>query len=353
MPSRIIRRKFVCLAAVCLTAAIHAQTSATSSGQKKEKSTFSYITFDDLTMKNGKGYKTGSDQPYTGYILSTPEETKEFAKMDPDNAMIFTRIKNGDFSHTSTWLIHYVPSTSTFWEWNQETHVIAFYEQKDKEKIQITRDNFLEMKEKKFYLKWRIRKPEDDQTIRLDIFDKNQKTVFSVRRNHDSIIYKMTGRDGILRELTFNTEKGRMDGYAAAYHPNGKKFYETTYTDGHPGSIVELYDKNGKKIFRLYFETHLTESQSHTSNLILVEEWDEEKKMFVKRDNEHFTLFYAFSNPLSFLFSDEVKAEISKMQIQHIEAIKNAFTEKDVKDKELLDGLQELIDSYEKDLREL
>ena len=316
---------------VLLCLALHAQTAA--SAQKKQNDAFSFVPMEQLTMKEGKLYRRDiPEKTYTGYALTTRAQTESIAKKDPDTTLIFHKYidtDNGTGVTPNTIVMKYIPSASVIWEWNKDKGFIYCYERKDAGDIRIGRDNFLEMKDGHFFLKWRCRPAETDS--RLDVYDKTGKTVFAAVRKDDSFVMRTTGSDGIVRQISFDAETGQMDGFTVAYHPNGKKFYETRYTDGHPGSIVELYDKTGKKIFRLYFETNLFE-EKHTSNLILAEEWDEEQKRFVERDKEHFTLFYAFCNPRPFLFSDTVEAELQKVWDQDLACREDPFIKQEIED---------------------
>ena len=144
-----------------------------------------------------------------------------------------------------------------------------------------------------------------------------------------------------------NLKTGRPDGPMEAYHPNGKLFYETVYTDGDPGSIVELYDPAGKKAFRLYFETNLLAERSHTSNLTLVEEWDEANHRFVDRDKEHFNMFIKFCRPSDELvprdYRDDLKLQSELIVLEAAKDMK--FLDKEVKMRDLIEEeLQELSD---------
>ncbi len=134
-----------------------------------------------------------------------------------------------------------------------------------------------------------------------------------------------------------------------AYHPNGKLFYETVYTDGDPGSIVELYDPEGKKAFRLYFETNSFAERTHTSNLILVEEWDEANHRFVDRDKEHFNMFVKFCRPTDELIPRDLEDDMKiSAKILLLEALKDT-TLSDKKMRDLIEEeLQELLGGKKK-----
>ena len=294
-------------AAKALAPAKETKTSSSASTAKAKtvkppklaKETFSYIPYAQLVLKDGRAYKAGEDQPYTGYVWDTGEDLEFPVGKNPfpgEDTRLFhyfedgkIQVQQGDFLTSK-----FVPKYSSIWEVKKRQGVTtaSIYLLRDNVKTAISNDNFLDLKDECFYLKFRYRTNENDDVERAELFDRDGTRVLSVVNRNDSFTrYEAVGDDGIFRKFTMNLKTGRPDGPMEAYHPNGKLFYETVYTDGDPGSIVELYDPAGKKAFRLYFETNLLAERSHTSNLTLVEEWDEANHRFVDRDKEHFNMF--------------------------------------------------------------
>ncbi len=112
---------------------------------------------------------------------------------------------------------------------------------------------------------------------------------------------------------------------------------------------MELYDPAGKKAFRLYFETNLFAERSHTSNLILVEEWDEANQRFVDRDKEHFNMFVKFCRPTDELIPRDLEEDLKiQAKILLLETLKDT-TLSDVKVRDLIEEeLQEQLGEEKK-----
>ena len=320
---------------------------------KLAKETFSYIPYAQLLLKDGRAYKAGEDQPYTGYVWDTGEDLEFPVGKNPfpgEDTRLFhyfedgkIQVQQGDFLTSK-----FVPKYSSIWEVKKRQGVTtaSIYLLRDNVKTAISNDNFLDLKDECFYLKFRYRTNENDDVERAELFDRDGTRVLSVVNRNDSFTrYEAVGDDGIFRKFTMNLKTGRPDGPMEAYHPNGKLFYETVYTDGDPGSIVELYDPAGKKAFRLYFETNLLAERSHTSNLTLVEEWDEENHRFVDRDKEHFNMFIKFCRPSDELvprdYRDDLKLQSELIVLEAAKDMK--FLDKEVKMRDLLEErIQEL-----------
>lgn len=342
-------------------AAKESKTSASASTEKKKtvkppklaKETFSYIPYAQLVLKDGRAYKAGEDQPYTGYVWDTGEDLEFPVGKNPfpgEDTRLFhyfedgkIQVQQGDFLTSK-----FVPKYSSIWEVKKRQGVTtaSIYLLRDNVKTAISNDNFLDLKDECFYLKFRYRTNENDDVERAELFDRDGTRVLSVVNRNDSFTrYEAVGDDGIFRKFTMNLKTGRPDGPMEAYHPNGKLFYETVYTDGDPGSIVELYDSEGKKAFRLYFETNLLAERSHTSNLTLVEEWDEANQRFVDRDKEHFNMFIKFCRPSDELVPRDYRDDL-KLQSELIllEALKNTeFFDREVKMRDLIEeSIQDL-----------
>ena len=332
-----------------------AKTAKTVKPPKLAKETFSYIPYAQLVLKDGRAYKAGEDQPYTGYVWDTGEDLEFPVGKNPfpgEDTRLFhyfedgkIQVQQGDFLTSK-----FVPKYSSIWEVKKRQGVTtaSIYLLRDNVKTAISNDNFLDLKDECFYLKFRYRTNENDDVERAELFDRDGTRVLSVVNRNDSFTrYEAVGDDGIFRKFTMNLKTGRPDGPMEAYHPNGKLFYETVYTDGDPGSIVELYDPAGKKAFRLYFETNLLAERSHTSNLTLVEEWDEANHRFVDRDKEHFNMFIKFCRPSDELvprdYRDDLKLQSELIVLEAAKDMK--FLDKEVKMRDLLEErIQELLD---------
>ena len=330
-----------------------AKTAKTVKPPKLAKETFSYIPYAQLVLKDGRAYKAGEDQPYTGYVWDTGEDLEFPVGKNPfpgEDTRLFhyfedgkIQVQQGDFLTSK-----FVPKYSSIWEVKKRQGVTtaSIYLLRDNVKTAISNDNFLDLKDECFYLKFRYRTNENDDVERAELFDRDGTRVLSVVNRNDSFTrYEAVGDDGIFRKFTMNLKTGRPDGPMEAYHPNGKLFYETVYTDGDPGSIVELYDPAGKKAFRLYFETNLLAERSHTSNLTLVEEWDEANHRFVDRDKEHFNMFIKFCRPSDELvprdYRDDLKLQSELIVLEAAKDMK--FLDKEVKMRDLLEErIQEL-----------
>ena len=330
-----------------------AKTAKTVKPPKLAKETFSYIPYAQLVLKDGRAYKAGEDQPYTGYVWDTGEDLEFPVGKNPfpgEDTRLFhyfedgkIQVQQGDFLTSK-----FVPKYSSIWEVKKRQGVTtaSIYLLRDNVKTAISNDNFLDLKDECFYLKFRYRTNENDDVERAELFDRDGTRVLSVVNRNDSFTrYEAVGDDGIFRKFTMNLKTGRPDGPMEAYHPNGKLFYETVYTDGDPGSIVELYDSTGKKAFRLYFETNLLAERSHTSNLTLVEEWDEANHRFVDRDKEHFNMFIKFCRPSDELvprdYRDDLKLQSELIVLEAAKDMK--FLDKEVKMRDLLEErIQEL-----------
>jgi len=315
---------------------------------KLTKETFSYISCDQVVLKDGRAYKAGEDRPYTGYVWETGEDLDLPADRNPfpgGDTRLFLYHKDGKSQSGDFLQSKYVPKYSAIWETKKRQGVttVSIYLLRDNVKTAISNDNFFDMKDECFYLKFRSRTNGSEQT---ELFDRDGTRVLSVvLREDDSSRFEVLGEDGIFRKFTKSRKTGRLDGPMEAYHPNGKLFYQTVYTDGDPGSIVELYDPAGKKTFRLYFETNPFEERSHTSNLILVEEWDEANHRFVDRDKEHFNLFAKFWKPTEDLIPREFQKELEEsMTILLLDALRNT----DLFDQEV--NMKELLEDKLKDL---
>ena len=319
---------------------------------KLAKETFSYISTAQEVVKEGRAYKAGEDQPYTGYVLVTREDFQLQAaetKYPGDDVRIFLYHKDGKSQSGNYLRSKYVPKYSAIWETKKRQGVttVSIYLLRDNIKTVITNDNFFDLKDECFYLKYRSRATGGERT---ELFDQDGTRVLSVvKRDDDFNIFEVAGEDGIFRKFTMNRKTGRPDGPMEAYHPNGKLFYETVYTDGDPGSIVELYDPAGKKAFRLYFETDLFAERTHTSNLILVEEWDEANHRFVDRDKEHFNMFVKFCRPTDELIPRDLEDDMKiSAKILLLEALKDT-TLSDKKMRDLIEEeLQELLGGEKK-----
>ena len=330
-----------------------AKTAKTVKPPKLAKETFSYIPYAQLVLKDGRAYKAGEDQPYTGYVWDTGEDLEFPVGKNPfpgEDTRLFhyfedgkIQVQQGDFLTSK-----FVPKYSSIWEVKKRQGVTtaSIYLLRDNVKTAISNDNFLDLKDECFYLKFRYRTNENDDVERAELFDRDGTRVLSVVNRNDGFTrYEAVGDDGIFRKFTMNLKTGRPDGPMEAYHPNGKLFYETVYTDGDPGSIVELYDPAGKKAFRLYFETNLLAERSHTSNLTLVEEWDEANHRFVDRDKEHFNMFIKFCRPSDELvprdYRDDLKLQSELIVLEAAKDMK--FLDKEVKMRDLLEErIQEL-----------
>ena len=330
-----------------------AKTAKTVKPPKLAKETFSYIPYAQLVLKDGRAYKAGEDQPYTGYVWDTGEDLEFPVGKNPfpgEDTRLFhyfedgkIQVQQGDFLTSK-----FVPKYSSIWEVKKRQGVTtaSIYLLRDNVKTAISNDNFLDLKDECFYLKFRYRTNENDDVERAELFDRDGTRVLSAVNRKDGFTkFEVVGDDGIFRKFTMNLKTGRPDGPMEAYHPNGKLFYETVYTDGDPGSIVELYDPAGKKAFRLYFETNLLAERSHTSNLTLVEEWDEANHRFVDRDKEHFNMFIKFCRPSDELvprdYRDDLKLQSELIVLEAAKDMK--FLDKEVKMRDLLEErIQEL-----------
>ena len=342
--------------------AVSGKETTTSASKKKlantvkppklAKESFSYIPFAQLVLKDGRAYKAGEDQPYTGFVWDTGEDLEFPAGKNPfpgEDTRLFHYFKDGKIQQGDFLTSKFVPKYSSIWETKKRQGVttVSIYLLRDNVRTAITNDNFFELKDECFYLKYRTRTNEVGDVVRAELFDQDGTRVFSVvnRKDDFSGLFEAVGDDGIFRKFTMNLKTGRPDGPMEAYHPNGKLFYETVYTDGDPGSIVELYDSEGKKAFRLYFETNLLAERSHTSNLTLVEEWDEANQRFVDRDKEHFNMFIKFCRPSDELVPRDYRDDL-KLQSELIllEAFKNTeFFDREVKMRDLIEeSIQDL-----------
>ena len=322
---------------------------------KLAKETFSYIPYAQVVLKDGLAYKAGEDQLYTVYVWDTGDDLEFPAGKNPfpgGDTRLFhyfedgkIQVQQGDFLTSK-----FVPKYSSIWEVKKRQGVTtaSIYLLRDNVKTAISNDNFLDLKDECFYLKFRYRTNENDDVERAELFDRDGTRVLSVVNGKDGFTrFEAVGDDGIFRKFTKNRKTYRLDGPMEAYHPNGKLFYETVYTDGDPGSIVELYDPAGKKAFRLYFETNLLAERSHTSNLTLVEEWDEANHRFVDRDKEHFNMFIKFCRPSDELvprdYRDDLKLQSELIVLEAAKDMK--FLDKEVKMRDLLEErIQELSD---------
>lgn len=373
-----MRRKAHASAFIALTVAVFlfggigwlsAQESNTSTSASKKKTanavkppklakeTFSYMPFARLVVKDGRAYKAGEDQPYTGYVWETGEDLDLPADKNPfpgpgENTRLFLYYKDGRSLSGNYLRSKYVPKYSTIWETKKRQGVttVSIYLLRDNVKTAISNDNFFDLKDECFYLKYRNRTAKDDDVERTELFDRDGTRVLSVDKRDDGFNrIEVAGEDGIFRKFTMNRKTGRPDGPMEAYHPNGKLFYETVYTDGDPGSIVELYDPAGKKAFRLYFEKNSFAERTHTSNLILVEEWDEANHRFVDRDKEHFNMFVKFCKPTDELIPRDIKDDLKiQANILLLESLKDT-TLSDKKMRDLIEEeLQELLDGEKK-----
>ena len=324
---------------------------------KLAKETFSYMPFTQLVVKDGRAYKAGEDQPYTGYVWETGEDLDLPTDKNPfpgpgENTRLFLYHKDGKSLSGNYLRSKYVPKYSAIWETKKRQGVttVSIYLFRDNVKTAITNDNFFDLKDECFYLKYRNRTAKDGDVERTELFDQDGTRVLSVVKRDDGFnIFEVAGEDGIFRKFTMNRKTDRLDGPMEAYHPNGKLFYETVYTDGDPGSIVELYDPAGKKAFRLYFETDLLAERTHTSNLILVEEWDEANQRFVDRDKEHFNMFVKFCRPADELIPRDVRDDLKiQANILLLETLKDT-TLSDKKMRDLIEEeLQELLGGEKK-----
>ena len=338
------------------TSASKKKTVNTVKPSKLEKETFSYMPFARLVVKDGRVYKAGEEQPYTGYVWETGEDLDLPADKNPfpepgENTRLFLYYKDGRSLSGNYLRSKYIPKYSAIWETKKRQGVttVSIYLLRVNVKTAISNDNFFDLKDECFYLKYRNRTAKDGNVERTELFDRDGTRVLSVDKRDDGFnTFEVAGEDGIFRKFTMN-QKGRPDGLMEAYHPNGKLFYETVYTDGDPGSIVELYDPAGKKAFRLYFETNSFAERTHTSNLILVEEWDEANQRFVDRDKEHFNMFVKFCRPADELIPRDVKDDLKvQANILLLESLKDT-TLSDKKMRDLIEEeLQELLDGEEK-----
>lgn len=333
------------------------KTANTVKPPKLAKETFSCISTAQEVVKDGRSYKAGEDQPYTGYVWVTREDFLQAAetKYPGDDVRIFLYHKDGKSQSGNYLRSKYVPKYSAIWETKKRQGVttVSIYLLRDNVKTAITNDNFFDLKDECFYLKYRCRTTENDPTgngDRVELFDQDGTRVLSAVNRKDGFTrFEVAGEDGIFRKFTMNQKTGRPDGPMEAYHPNGKLFYETVYTDGDPGSIVELYDPEGKKAFRLYFETNSFAERTHTSNLILVEEWDEANHRFVDRDKEHFNMFVKFCRPTDELIPRDLEDDMKiSAKILLLEALKDT-TLSDKKMRDLIEEeLQELLGGKKK-----
>ena len=326
---------------------------------KLAKETFSYISTAQEVVKAGLVYKAGEDQPYTGYVWETGEDLDLPTDKNPfpgpgESTRLFLYYKDGRSLSGNYLRSKYVPKYSAIWETKKRQGVttVSIYLLRDNVKTAISNDNFFDLKDECFYLKYRWR---TNGSERIELFDPDGTRVLSVvLPEDDSSRLEVLGEDGIFRKFTKNRKTGRLDGPMEAYHPNGKLFYQTFYTDGDPGSIVELNDPSGQKAFRLYFETHSFEERSHTSNLILVEEWDEANHRFVDRDKEHFNLFAKFWKPTEDLipraFQKELEESTTILLLQALQS--TDLFDQEVNMKDLLEEkLKELSGEAEPPLR--
>jgi len=322
---------------------------------KLAKETFSYISAAQEVVKDGRAYKAGEDQPYTGYEWVRREDLPlqaDKTKYPGDDVRIFLYYKDGKSQSGNYLRSKYVPKYSAIWETKKRQGVttVSIYLLRDNVKTAISNDNFFELKDECFYLKFRHRTAEDGDVDRVELFDQDGTRILSAVHRKDCFTrFEVAGEDGIFRKFTMNQKTERLDGPMEAYHPNGKLFYETVYTDGDPDSIVELYDPAGKKAFRLYFETHLLKERTHTSNLILVEEWDEANHRFVDRDKEHFNMFVKFCRPTDELIPRDLEDDLKiQADILLLETLKDT-TLSDVKMRDLIEEeLQELLGGEKK-----
>ena len=331
------------------------KTANTVKPPKLAKETFSYISTAQEVLKDGRTYKAGEDQPYTGYEWVRREDLPlqaDKTKYPGDDVRIFLYHKDGKSQSGNYLRSKYVPKYSAIWEtkkWQGVT-TVSIYLLRDNVKTAISNANFFELKDECFYLKFRHRTAEDGDVDRVELFDQDGTRVLSAVNRKDGFTrFEVAGEDGIFRKFTMNQKTGRPDGPMEAYHPNGKLFYETVYTDGDPGSIVELYDPEGKKAFRLYFETNSFAERTHTSNLILVEEWDEANHRFVDRDKEHFNMFVKFCRPADELIPRDLEDDLKiQAKILLLETLKDT-TLSDKKMRDLIEEeLQELLGGKKK-----
>lgn len=334
------------------TSASKKKTANTVKPPKLAKETFSYIPYSQVVLKDGLAYKAGEDKPYTGYVWATREDLRlqPEAKYPGENVRTFHYHKDGKLSG-EVLMSKYVPERSGIWETEkrQGGTTVSLYLLRDDVKTAISNDNFFERKDECFYLALRSRISGGDwreTNSHVELFDQDgTRRFFAVHRQDDSNKIEVVGDDGIFRKFTMNRKTGRPDGPMEAYHPNGKLFYQTVYTDGAPGSIVELFDPAGKKAFRLYFETNAFAERPHTSDLTLVEEWDEENHRFVDRDKEHFNMFIKFCKPADELIPHDIRDDLERRRtILLLEALK---------DTDLFDREVNLKDLLEKDLSKL
>ena len=334
--------------------AVSGKETTTSASKKKlantvkppklAKESFSYISTAQEVLKDGRTYKAGEEQPYTGYVWVRREDLPQQAdktKYPGDDVRIFLYHKDGKSQSGNYLRSKYVPKYSAIWETKKRQGVttVSIYQLRDNVKTAISNDNFFELKDECFYLKYRTRTNEVGDAVRAELFDQDGTRVLSVVNRDDGFTrFEVAGEDGIFRKFTKNRKTYRLDGPVEAYHPNGKLFYETVYTDGDPGSIVELYDPAGKKAFRLYFETNLLAERSHTSNLILVEEWDEANQRFVDRDKEHFNMFIKFCRATDELIPRDIKDDL---KIQANILLLEAFKDTGLSDKKMHELIEE------------
>ena len=334
------------------------KTANTVKPPKLAKETFSYISTAQEVVKDGRSYKAGEDQPYTGYVWVRREDLPlqaDKTKYPGDDVRIFLYHKDGKSQSGNYLRSKFVPKYSAIWETKKRQGVttVSIYLLRDNVKTAITNDNFFDLKDECFYLKYRCRTTENDPTGNgdwVELFDQDGTRVLSAVNRKDGFTrFEVAGEDGIFRKFTMNQKTGRPDGPMEAYHPNGKLFYETVYADGDPGSIVELYDPEGKKAFRLYFETNSFAERSHTSNLILVEEWDEANHRFVDRDKEHFNMFVKFCRPTEELIPRDLENDLKiQTKILLLETLKDT-TLSDINMRDLIkEELQELLGGEKK-----
>ena len=249
-------------AAKALAPAKETKTSSSASTAKAKtvkppklaKETFSYIPYAQLVLKDGRAYKAGEDQPYTGYVWDTGEDLEFPVGKNPfpgEDTRLFhyfedgkIQVQQGDFLTSK-----FVPKYSSIWEVKKRQGVTtaSIYLLRDNVRTAISNDNFLDLKDECFYLKFRTRTNEALDADRVELFDQDGTRVLSAAHRDGFTRFEVAGEDGIFRKFTMNRKTGRPDGPMEAYHPNGKLFYETVYTDGDPGSIVELYDPAGKR----------------------------------------------------------------------------------------------------------
>lgn len=257
-----------------------------ANASEKQRPPIPYVYLDQLTVKGGLLVDKDDYQPYSGYIrprrgsleLMGEENNKNYLLIGIEKGVMHNLQQQKDYDYL---IVDYLDTESVTIEQRAKNGIMTFVCCQTNKQKTFSIDEYLNGNANATVL-WMAKKSNVKTSYS---FYCDGKCTSKISITSDGVIRMEThGDNEMLYNVAFDTQK-KLVGNSKVNHKNGEKFYQTTYNNGYPSSIVDLYDQKGNKIFRLYFKTH-------SSTLLLVEEWNEDKRIFEKRDVNQFNLLF-------------------------------------------------------------